>query len=189
MTAQSLSGGFSSPPEQAARAFRAVIESVSRPGTIWEIGGAAPPAPLSVAAGTVLLTLADGTTPVHLAGAADCQSVRDWITFHIGAPLVTAERAMFAVGRWPELTPLGRFRQGDPDYPDRSATLIVLMDDLTASGARLSGPGIKNHAWLSLPGIEALQANAAQFPLGLDFLFTAGDRMAALPRSTRVEGA
>ena len=189
MTAQALSGGFSSPPEQAAHAFRAILESVARPGTIWTLGGAQPPAPLSVAAGTALLTLADGTTPVHLAGDVDCPQVRDWITFHIGAPLVAAERAVFAVGRWPDLTPLGRFHQGDPDYPDRAATLIVLMDDLTHSGARLTGPGIKDHAGLSLPEIEAFQQNAAQFPLGLDFLFTAGDRMAALPRSTKVEGA
>ena len=189
MTQLALGGGFSNPPEQAARAFRAVLESVSRPGTIHSIGDAQPPAPLSVAAGTVLLTLADGTTPVHLAGDADCQPVRDWITFHIGAPLVGAERAVFAVGRWPDLLPVDRFHPGDPDYPDRAATLIVLMDDLTPSGATLTGPGIRTTAQLSLPEIAAFQDNAAQFPLGLDFIFTAGDRVAALPRSTKVEGA
>ena len=189
MMSQSLSGGFSSPPEQAARAFRAVLESVARPGTIFSVDGALPPAPLSVAAGTALLTLADATTPVHLAGQADCQSVRDWVTFHIGAPLLGPQRAMFAVGHWADLVPLEQFHQGDPDYPDRSATLIVLMDDLTNTGARLTGPGIKTHALLSLPEITAFQSNAAQFPLGLDFMFTSGNRIAALPRSTKVEGA
>lgn len=189
MTGIALGGGFSHPPEQAARAFRAVLEAVARPGRIWTVEGAVPPAPLSVAAGTVLLTLADGTTPVHLAGDADCQPVRDWITFHIGAPLVGAGQAVFAVGRWQDLLPLGRFHPGDPDYPDRAATLIVLMDDLTNAGARLTGPGIKDAAQLSLPEIAAFQRNAAQFPLGLDFIFTAGDRVAALPRSTKVEGA
>lgn len=189
MTQLALSGGFSNPPEQAARAFRAVLEAVSRPGTIWTVEGAVPPAPLSVAAGTVLLTLADGTTPVHLAGAVDCQPVRDWITFHIGAPLVGAEGAMFAVGRWQDLLPIDRFHQGDPDYPDRAATLIVLMDDLANAGARLTGPGIRDAAHLSLPETAAFQRNAAQFPLGLDFIFTAGDRVAALPRSTKVGDA
>jgi len=189
MTATSLSGGFSSPPEQSATAFRAVLESVARPGTIWALGGAQPPEPLSVAAGTVLLTLADGTTPVHLAGDANCQQVRDWITFHIGAPLVDAKQAVFAVGRWQDLTPIGRFHHGDPDYPDRSATLIVLVDGLTNSGARLTGPGIATDAWLSLPEIAAFQSNTAKFPLGLDFLLTAGAHMAALPRSTKVESA
>ena len=189
MTSIALGGGFSSPPEQAARAFRAVLESVSRPGTIHSVSGAQPPVPLSVAAGTVLLTLADGTTPLHLAGDADCQPVRDWITFHIGAPLVGAGQAMFAVGRWQDLLPVERFHQGDPDYPDRAATLIVLMDDLTNAGATLTGPGIKTVGQLSLPEINAFQRNAGQFPLGLDFIFTAGDRVAALPRSTKVEGA
>ena len=77
---------------------------------------------------------------------------------------------------------------GTPEYPDRSATLIVEMERLQASGARLSGPGIKAAAALSLPEITEFQANARHFPLGLDFLFTCGDRLAALPRSTRVEG-
>lgn len=183
-----LGGGFSNPPEQAARAFRAVLESIARPGTIFSLDGALPPAPLSVAAGTVLLTLADSTTPVHLAAGVDCQPVREWITFHIGAPLVDAQHAAFAVGRWADLVPLGRFHHGDPDYPDRSATLIVLVDDLTNTGTRLIGPGIKSHALLSLPEIAAFQNNAAQFPLGLDFMFTSGNRVAALPRSTEVGG-
>ncbi|WP_103335073.1 phosphonate C-P lyase system protein PhnH [Pseudotabrizicola formosa] len=189
MTGNALGGGFSNPPEQSARAFRAVLEAVSRPGTIWAVEGAAPPAPLSVAAGTVLLTLADGTTPVHLAGGADCQPVRDWITFHIGAPLVDARQAMFALGRWPDLLPLERFHPGDPDYPDRAATLIILTEDLANAGAKLTGPGIAQAAHLSLPDITAFQRNAAQFPLGLDFIFTAGDRVAAMLRSTKVEDA
>lgn len=189
MMLASLTGGFSSSSTQAALAFRAVIESMARPGTIWKIEGATPPAPLSVAAGTVLLTLADGTTPVYLAGAADCPAVRDWINFHIGAPLVGADRAVFAVGEWQDLCPLDRFCAGDPAYPDRSATLIVLMATLANSGPRLTGPGIETEIRLSLPETTAFQANTAQFPLGLDFLFVAGDKVAGLPRSTRVEDA
>ncbi|MDO8884637.1 phosphonate C-P lyase system protein PhnH [Pseudotabrizicola sp.] len=189
MTAQALSGGFSNPPHQSSHAFRAILESFARPGTLWTIRGAQPPAPLSVAAGTALLTLADGTTPVHLAGDADCQPVRDWITFHIGAPLVAPQQAMFAIGRWESLAPLSRFHIGAPDYPDRAATLIVLMDGLSNSGAHLTGPGIATKTLLSLPEIAAFQDNAARFPLGLDFLFVAGNRVAGLPRSTKVEGA
>ncbi|WP_108259121.1 phosphonate C-P lyase system protein PhnH [Mangrovicoccus ximenensis] len=92
----------------------------------------------------------------------------------------------FAVGTWEALAPHGRFRAGTPDYPDRSATLIAELPRLAAKGARLSGPGIAGEAWLSLPEKEAFRANAARFPLGLDFLFTSGMRLAALPRSTRV---
>lgn len=187
MTVQALTGGFTQAPQQAAQAFRAILESLARPGKISTLRGAQPPAPLSIAAGTALLTLTDGTTPLHLAGALDCAPVRDWVAFHIGAPLVTAQSAAFAVGTWADLMPLDRFPIGAPDYPDRSATLIVLVDDLSNDGARLTGPGIAKQARLSLPDVAAVQANAARFPLGLDFLFTAGDRIAGLPRSTKVE--
>ena len=188
MQADTLSGAFAAPPVDAAHAFRAVMRVMARPGTIEAVTGAIPPAPLSVAAGTVLLTLCDPETPLHLAGEADCESVHDWITFHTGAPLVARADAMFAIGRWHALMPLDDYARGTSEYPDRSATLIVEMDRLEASGACLSGPGIKDTAALSLPEIAAFQANARQFPLGLDFLFTCGDRLAALPRSTRVEG-
>jgi len=187
MSVDVLSGGFTDAPVQSAHAFRHILEAMARPGTIRTVAGAAPPAPLSVAAGVALVTLADGTTPLHLAGGADCQAVRDWIAFHIGAPLVPAEDADFAVGLWDDLQPVTRFRIGRPDYPDRSATLIVELDRLTGHGPCLTGPGIVTGTWLSLPETAAFRANRALFPLGFDTLFTCGNRLAGLPRSTRVE--
>lgn len=187
MTSDILTGGFTDAPTQSARAFRAILDALARPGTIVTLTGAMPPAPLSQAAGLALLTLADGTTPLHLAGDADCPEVRDWITFHTGAPLVAAEAASFALGQWSALAPHRRFAIGTPEYPDRAATLIVEMPALSILGPRLSGPGIRDHATLSLPETAAFRANHAQFPLGFDCLFTAGNRLAALPRSTRVE--
>lgn len=182
-----LSGGFTDAPVQSARAFREVLEALARPGTIRRVHGAQPPEPLSIAAGVALLVLCDPTTGLHLAGAADCPAVRDWVTFHIGAPLVAAEAADFAVGTWEALHPVTRFRIGQPDYPDRSATLIVEMDRLVNHGPALTGPGIELATWLNLPETAAFRANRALFPLGFDTLFTAGDRIAGLPRSTRVE--
>jgi alpha-D-ribose 1-methylphosphonate 5-triphosphate synthase subunit PhnH len=187
MISDALTGGFVDTPVEAARAFREVLEAMARPGTIRRVAGAAPPAPLSVAAGVALLTLADMTTPLHLAGTADCEAVRAWVAFHIGAPLVAADRAVFAVGAWGALQPVSRFRAGEPDYPDRSATLIVELDRLTNHGPALAGPGIEVATWLSLPETAAFRANRARFPLGFDTIFTQGDRLAALPRSTRVE--
>jgi alpha-D-ribose 1-methylphosphonate 5-triphosphate synthase subunit PhnH len=187
MTPAALTGGFADAPLQSAQAFRSILQAMARPGTIHDLTGASPPSPLSVAAGVALLTLADPSTPVHLAGATDTPAVRDWLTFHLGAPLVGAEDADFALGTWADLQPVSRFRIGQPDYPDRSATLIVAVDHLEPEGVRLCGPGIRGAAQLSLPGIPALQANTAIFPLGFDCLFTCGTRIAALPRSTRLE--
>ncbi len=189
MTPDALLGGFADAPMQSAHAFRASLEALARPGTLHDLTGATPPAPMSVAAGVLMLTLCDGTTPVHLAGAHDCAAVRDWITFHCGSPLVAAEVAVFAVGFWDALQPVTRFAIGQPDYPDRSATLIVEIGELRAEGPRLTGPGIKTAAQLSLPETAAFAANRALFPLGFDCFFTAGAQVAGLPRSTKVEVA
>ena len=186
MQATALSGGFDNPAIGSAHAFRSVMEAMARPGRIHDIQGAVPPADLSVAAGTVLLTLCDTDTPVYLAGTADTDDVRKWLAFHTGAPLAGPSHAMFALGNWDALMPLGSYPVGTPEYPDRSTTLIVECAELEAAGATLRGPGIKAEAKLSLPETRAFQSNRALFPLGLDFIFTCGDRLAALPRSTEV---
>lgn len=186
MTVEILSGGFTDPALNSATAFRACLTALSRPGRIETLQGATPPAPLSDAAGVIALTLLDATTPVHLAGPLDCPPVRDWLTFHTGAPLVGPETAAFAFGRFADLFPLDRFGIGTPEYPDRAATLVIELDRLEASGARLTGPGIRDHALLSLPATAPFQANRALFPLGFDAFLTCGDRVAGLPRSTVV---
>ncbi|AEI93675.1 phosphonate C-P lyase system protein PhnH [Roseobacter litoralis] len=186
MQANTLSGGFTDPATQSAHAFRSVMEAMARPGTLQDIEGAAPPAPVSPAMGAVLLTLCDTETPIYLAGDMDCDVVRAWLSFHTGAPFVGPAHCMFAVGTWDALVPLAVYPIGTSEYPDRSATLIVECDALVTSGATLSGPGIKDHAALSLPEVEAFQANRTLFPLGLDFIYTCGERLAALPRSTEV---
>jgi alpha-D-ribose 1-methylphosphonate 5-triphosphate synthase subunit PhnH len=187
MQTQHLEGGFADPPRQAAHAFRGALQALSRPGRIEPLAGATPPGPCSPAAGALILTLCDGTTPLHIAPSHDGDALRSWVTFHTGAPLVTAENAAFALGTWEALQPLDRFAVGTAEYPDRSATLIVEMPDLVAEGARLTGPGIEIEAFLSLPDIAAFQGNRARFPLGFDCFFTCGDRVAGLPRSTRVQ--
>lgn len=184
MTPLALSGGFEDESVQSAYAFRACLTALSCPGVISTVTGAIPPAPLSKAAGILILTLCDATTPVHLAGAHDCTVVSDWIIFHTGAPLVSAQQASFAIGSWQALQPVDRFCVGTPDYPDRSSTLIVEMPELTAIGTKLSGPGIQDQAQLSLPETAAFRANHAMFPMGFDCFFTCGSQLATLPRST-----
>ena len=187
MDAISLQGGFADAGPEAARAFRAVLNAMARPGRLETVAGARPPAPLSVAAGVALLTLVDATTPVHLAPSHDLRAVRDWITFHTGAPLVAAGQAVFALGDWAGLQPLEHFALGTSDYPDRSATLIVEADALEPATHRLRGPGIRDTASLRLPGDAALRLNAGRFPLGIDLILCCGDRLAGLPRTTRAE--
>lgn len=172
---------FADPPADSARAFRSILQAMARPGTIHHIDAPAPPG-LSPAAAATLLVLADPTTPVWI------RTGRDWLVFHTGAPITEARAdAAFAVGTWDDLLPLEDWPIGTPDYPDRSVTLIVDVPILDAPGSRLTGPGIESEAWLPLPDPAALAANAALYPLGFDLILTCGTRLAALPRSTRID--
>jgi alpha-D-ribose 1-methylphosphonate 5-triphosphate synthase subunit PhnH len=186
MDGSSLSGGFADAPRDAAHAFRAAMTAMARPGRIVTIGGAAAPAPVSVAAATLLLTLCDPETPVWIAPSHDSPDLRDWLAFHTGAPLTGARDCRFALGDWAGLCPIDRFATGTPEYPDRSATLIVEVARLANEGAVLSGPGIEGTTRLTLPEPAAFARNAGLFPLGLDVFLTAGTQLAALPRSTRI---
>jgi len=95
------------------------------------------------------------------------------------------------------LPPLDAFDLGSDEYPDRSATLVVEVAGLAAgksggTALTLSGPGIAGSAALTvdrLPdGFQAQRtALAPLFPRGLDVVLTCGDRLAALPRTTRAE--
>jgi len=185
MEAHALEGGFADQPIDAAHAFRAIMDAMARPGITRDVTGATPPAPLSQAAGVVLLTLCDPDTPVYLAPSYDTKDLRDWIAFHTNAPISGPQEAQFALGRWDEL-PLNAFSIGVSEYPDRSATLIVETGGTDLVTAELKGPGIKDTHALDLPEIEAFQNNALLFPLGLDFIFTSGAQVAALPRTTKV---
>ena len=138
------------------------------------------------------LALADVETPLWLPARLRRGAAAEWLRFHTNAPQGTGRGpAMFAVGLWEELLPLEDWPAGEPAYPDRAATLIVEVAALDVGPVlALSGPGIDGHARLApmLPegAAEALRVNAARFPLGLDFFFTAGRQVAGLPRSTRI---
>ncbi|MEO0384916.1 MAG: phosphonate C-P lyase system protein PhnH [Pseudomonadota bacterium] len=182
-------GGFANPSHDAAHAFRAAMRVMARPGTIEAIEGGSAPWPVSPAAATLILTLCDFDTGVHLAGAYDNEDVREWVTFHTGAALVSSDSADFALGTWEGLQPTSRFKIGTSEYPDRAATLVIDRPSLEQNGARLAGPGIKDAALLNLPELAAFQANRKLFPLGFDCFFCAGGQIAALPRSTIVSEA
>ncbi|MDO5659172.1 MAG: phosphonate C-P lyase system protein PhnH [Paracoccus sp. (in: a-proteobacteria)] len=180
-----LATGFTDQAEDSARAFRAILEAMARPGTRQHVAGITPPEGLGIAAAVAVLVLCDRSTPVYLAGGHDSTPIRDWITFQTGARFAAAPEADFAIGAWDALMPLAQYRVGTAEYPDRSATLIV--DGGPQTRARLSGPGLQAPIEASLPDPVAMAANAALFPLGVDFILTEGEALTALPRSTRIE--
>jgi len=184
--------GFADPVDDAQRVFRAVLAALSRPGMAQTIAALplAPP-PLCAASGAILLALADYETPVWLQSPSP--EARAWLRFHCGAPLVdTPAEAIFAViDQALTMPPLSAFAQGLPEYPDRSATLIVHGSGFAAQGLHLSGPGIEDGCYLGIDGLapdfwQDWQSQQARAPLGVDLLFVNGNSVLGLPRSTQV---
>ena len=190
--------GFVEPVLGSQRAFRRVLEAMAHPGRIVAVDPLIDaPAVLGPASAAICLTLLDFETPLWVDAAARVPEVIDWLRFHCGVPLVDApESARFALILTPRMMPgLDAFEAGTDAMPDRSATLILQVDALEdGTGQRLTGPGIANAADLSVRGVAAgfwdfVRANSVRFPWGVDLVLAAGARLAALPRSVRVEDA
>lgn len=186
-----LGAGFQDPVLESQRCFRAVLDAMSRPGRVARIDGLAErPAPLGIAAAAVLLTLADADTPVWLDAG---EAAAAWLRFHAGCPIVADPAAadfVLACGMPPALHALA---QGTEEVPHRAATLILQVLSLAeGEGFRLQGPGIAQEHRLAVAGLPAdfpaaWAANRAAFPCGVDVILCAGDRLAALPRTTALE--
>ncbi len=181
--------GFADPVADAQTCFRAVLDAMAHPGRVVQVGPLQTPAPLAAATGAVLLTLADADTPVWLDPAAE--AAWDWVRFHCGSPASEPATAAFAVCL--DLPPLEGFAWGSHDGPETGATVILQCPDLDGPPVRLSGPGLREPATvrLGLPADFAARwrPNHAAFPRGVDLIVCAGDRLAAIPRSTTVEPA
>jgi alpha-D-ribose 1-methylphosphonate 5-triphosphate synthase subunit PhnH len=189
--------GFTDPVFQSQAAFRAILNALSRPGTLVLAGeDLAPPAPLAPAAAAALLTLADYETPLWVSPAFAASEVASWLKFHTGAPSAASPKsAAFAlINLESDSLDLDAFMSGAAEYPDRSTTVIVQVASLSTSGPlSLSGPGVRGEAWFGFapcPESFAAQwsANQLGFPLGVDLIFAAGNQLAALPRSARLRG-
>jgi alpha-D-ribose 1-methylphosphonate 5-triphosphate synthase subunit PhnH len=182
--------GFAEPVRDAAHAFRAILDAMARPGTVRRLP--CPPAPpgLSPAAAAVALTLADADAPLWLAPALRNPATEAFLRFHTSAaPAAAPAEALFLLGPWAALRDLAGLSVGTPEYPDRSATLIVEAESLLeGSGATLEGPGVRGARRLAVGGADAafwalLARNRLSYPLGLDVILTCGETVAALPRT------
>jgi alpha-D-ribose 1-methylphosphonate 5-triphosphate synthase subunit PhnH len=187
-----LEPGFADPVHGAQRTFRTVLDAFARPGRLARVTEpASPPRGLGRAAAAAVLALADADTPLWLEGAAGAAA--DWFRFHCGSPLAPhPQGAAFAIVSGASLR-LDAFAAGEPEQPERSATVIAEVRDLRREGAwRLSGPGVNGEARVGVDGLplgflEDWGRNAAAFPCGVDLLLTAGDLALGLPRTVRIE--
>ena len=193
--AASLLAGFNSPVDDAQQVFRATLHAFAHPRrlqTLHVTSGL--PDGLSPALAALLLTLADPDTPVWLPADVPA-AARAFLRFHCGCPLTDdlGAATFVCVPAGHAMPALADCAQGDPAFPDRSATLMVEVASLTDGDTlTLRGPGIETTQTLRVAGLPAdfraaWRANNAGFPLGVDLLLASGDRFCALTRTTHVE--
>lgn len=87
---------------------------------------------------------------------------------------------------------LDKAKVGNLLNPHESAMIILEVPDVTKGDSMiLSGPGIQDESFLSLPNVSAWLAarneKNMEFPLGIDMYFVdQQDRLIALPRTTQI---
>ncbi|MBV9568794.1 MAG: phosphonate C-P lyase system protein PhnH [Hyphomicrobiales bacterium] len=190
--------GFADPIFDAQATFRSVMSAVANPGRIEVLSVVADmPLRLATSLAAAALALFDHDTFVFLDRSfASDPNIAASLSFHTGCRFVEdPSRATFALIGDPGGCPkFSGFAQGTLEYPDRSTTLLFQVERLDNEAAlTLRGPGIpgvRHLAAVPLPASisEELGANRERFPQGVDLLLCCGSRLAALPRSTRVEG-
>ncbi|WP_404864047.1 phosphonate C-P lyase system protein PhnH [Georhizobium sp. MAB10] len=184
------------PVFRAQANFRALMDALSRPGTIQRLVVDEDAGAIDADLAAIALTLIDHETSLWLSPSlADDRKVREWLAFATGAPLVDApERAAFAlVAEADPLPDLRAFGQGTQEYPDRSTTIVKACGGLT-HGPRLacSGPGIKTSATVAPAGlgadfVERWAENRALFPRGVDLILCAGGAVMGMPRTLTIK--
>jgi alpha-D-ribose 1-methylphosphonate 5-triphosphate synthase subunit PhnH len=186
--------GFTNVAVESAHAFRSIMQAMARPGVpvVLEAELEAP-APLLSTSAAVALTLCDFQTPVWLSPALANEKVVHYLKFHTGAPIAQRlEEAQFVfVSVAEKLPPLTQLAQGTHEYPDRSATLVIQVEDFHDRSVTLEGPGINGVVRFGADGLTqdfwaAMAENHAGFPIGIDVIFAGSRRLAALPRSSAI---
>ena len=195
--AENVLPGFNAPTLDAQRVFRLILEAMTYPGRMLALPAkiAATPDSLHPAAAAISLTLLDNDTPVWTDLPASSPALA-WLRFHCGCPL-TGDRGQAAFGLIAEArraTALDKFFPGTDEAPETAATLIMQVEALYPDrGCRLSGPGIKDRKALEVSGLanefwQTREKICRAYPIGLDMIFVCDNHLAALPRTTIVNG-
>lgn len=165
--------------------YRALLQAMARPTTVHHLAAGDRPAWLLVAA-----TLLDGA--VTLADPDRLLSADDHAFLQAeSAPVEQAGYVLADGSRPPRITPT----LGTLDQPHLGATVLVVVARVGDGPLHLEadGPGIPSRGRLALLGLDPAWITArnrwtARFPLGVDLLLADDERVAAIPRTTRVEG-
>jgi len=191
----SVGPGFADPVLESQAAFRGCLSALATPGALVSVGAGLEPLPgLHAAASALLLSLLDQDTRLWISPGFTTSPVATTLKFHTGCTFAASPgEADFAlVSAAEELPPLVAFSAGSAEYPERSATVVLQVPVILGAGWRLTGPGIRGEARLSVPTLgdgflPQWERNRARFPRGIDLYLTCGEILCGLPRTTRIE--
>lgn len=187
--------GLPNPVADTQQIFRTLLSAMSEPGTQPALPALTQvPDGLNSASWQLALTLLDMDTRVWLSPLLGADvSVTSNLRFHCQCPLVAeSDAADFALTLVSELPELAACNRGSTANPHSSTTLIVLLNQLDDSrGLELQGPGIPGSRYLYAPELPAdfvakRMAASGEFPQGVDLILCAGNKLVALPRTTRL---
>ncbi|WP_168209643.1 phosphonate C-P lyase system protein PhnH [Chromobacterium paludis] len=187
-----MRSAFSQPVDDAQQTFRAVLSAMAEP-LLPRALPVLPPALPGLQAGTaaLLYTLADQGVSVWLPALPD-ETISS-LRFHTGMRMTDLpEQADFIViAAGMPLPDIMSLKAGSAEYPDRSATLLIEVDDFGADQVEGGGPGFAAPRHFGAAGLpkgfwREWQRNHARFPLGVDAVLIANTHIAGLPRSARI---
>lgn len=164
--------------------FTALMWALSHPGKIYSL-----PASGLAAFGAIADALIDVETSYY-SSHSELQN----LLVRTGARARSCGEAMYQFYpalRAATVSALAEAPIGTYAFPDESATLILGCTFGAGRALRLSGPGIATTADLWVDGIPdtfwELRAQICRYPLGWDVVLVGYDRLAGLPRTTRIE--
>lgn len=176
--------------------FRILLAAMARPGTIHDFGAIPlqPPPhlpPASAAVALALLSPEASFTTVSLP-----ESVAAYLRANTRGQSTNSGEADFLFFGSAETGEehVALAKRGSLTYPDLGATVVAPLLELSAEpgpgriGVRAEGPGIDGFIKFYTRGLHpvwlaTLRASNAEYPVGVDAIFTCGTRLLCLPRS------
>jgi alpha-D-ribose 1-methylphosphonate 5-triphosphate synthase subunit PhnH len=186
--------------------FRALLDSMSRPGKICQVPlrtYQAPPEGFCPPALTILKTLCDHRVSFSLGAAHAKQEWIQYLEMNLATPFQPVEKADYVLFDGEGFDPgFAHLNRGSLEFPEKSATALIcvsrlLEEDRGEEGPIcilvLAGPGVKGRTRLAATGLNTGYVTGRQrtiryFPMGVDlFLVDWRGKVAGIPRTSTVE--
>lgn len=194
----SIEQGFVDPVHDAQFCFREILSALSEPGKQVKLDKHDGFTPLNASASQIVMSLCDGQVGVYLSPYLsqhnqDIKQCLNNLNFHHGVQPQDLPDADFVVIDSQQAFDFNQCNVGSEMYPEHAATVIVLTESLNKGPKlKLTGPGIKESKTVQLGVLSEdlqhyLEAPIYDYPMGLDFMFCAGQELIAISRTTKVE--